>query len=154
MAPSEAGRLDRALEHVSDLTTLQLYRTIYLGAAAASLVLVCGILSIGAGDLALRIAIVACSVSLPLWVVAAGMIEYYLVLGPRSLAHAGEPFPSRVRSLLAFCAGAALLLAVAAVLGHVYRPALWAFLAAVGVGFAAASAFHWHLARWYGRDDA
>ena len=128
---------------------LLLTRNICFGSAAAGLVVISQIIQVGAKDRALEVAVVAGCVSMPLWIAAGTIFEYFLNLGKQSY-----PFLQSTRfqifiGSLMVPAALGLLLETWAAVWYLSEIAAWAFGGSVVLASLIVVSFRAALASWW-----
>lgn len=142
-------QLTDRLERYPSLDKMHVQRNLALGASAASLIILVELFGVGVEGLPLRISLFACAASIPSWVGLAGLLEYYIILGPKSYAHRRTQFAQVVIGLLFLTGGLGSIIAVSGIIYHLTPAAAYAFGVIVFAVLAASLAFHAHLAHWY-----
>jgi hypothetical protein len=119
------------------------------GGAASSLALLFAITQLQSRAPDVQLAVFAAVISLPLWLVHATIIEFYLFLGPASFPHyKGEVAQRLVRKLSAI-AGTALVLGIGGLVHCILAWATWVYVGAIGLAFYFLHEFNVDLADWW-----
>ena len=149
---SPTDLLNRRIMRYTSEARLLLVRNLCFGAAAACLVVVSQIIQVGAKDRALEVSVISGCVSMPLWIAAGAIYEYFLNLGKQSYPFL-QSKPFRVCcGLLMIPAALGLLIEAGAAFWYLSEIAAWTFagstvLASVIVIFFRAALAGW----WYGQ---
>jgi len=115
------------LDKVTDERTTAVRNT-FLGGAALSTGILIALTQVGARELALKIAVVACSVAAPLWLCLATVLEAYLHLGEELKTELIELRTGMLYSLMSFAACVSLYVAICGVVAFLFSWALYVFL--------------------------
>jgi hypothetical protein len=147
-------QLTEQLERYPSLDKLHVQRNLALGGAAACLIILIELFSVGIPSVSLRVALVACAVAIPAWVGMAGLIEYYIVLGPKSYGHRRTPAAQALIGVPFLTGGIGLITAIGGILYYLAPAAAYVFGIAVLAILLVSLVFHAHLGYWYNRRDS
>lgn len=128
---------------------LLLLRNLGYGGAAVCLVVLVGLIQIGAKDIALKVSVYSASVALPFWLLIGAIYEYYIFLGKQSYPHLRTKF---VSSLVNFCfliAGFGMIGATSGIVWFLLPEAAYAFGVSTLIAFSLGVIFQAQLARWW-----
>ena len=147
--PSRIDQLAKRMWRYASNEPLVLMRNLGYGGAAACLLILVGLVKVGAKDLPLQVTVVSSSIGLPLWLVLGVTYESYIFLGKQSYSHLRTPFATNFFFGVALIAGLALFVATGGVIYHLMPNAAWAFgvtsLACLGL----VRVFYALLSRWW-----
>jgi hypothetical protein len=120
---------------ITDERTILVRNTFLAGSALATAILV-ALTQVGAKEIALKIAVVACSIAAPTWLCLAACLEAYLHLGDDLKVQLLILRASSVYALLQLVGGIALYVALCGVVSFLLPWALYVFIAASALGVA------------------
>lgn len=149
---SSSDQLTAQLERYPSLPKLQLMRNMSYGAGAACLVMITQLIEVGVSSDWLQWSLIASSIALTMWLCTGTILEYYILVGPKSYAHLRTQTGKSFLGGSSILSGLALIASIAMFLFHLLPIAAYIFGAAIFFAFAVSIAFHNALAVWYFRD--
>jgi hypothetical protein len=123
----------RLASSITDERTILVRNTFLAGSALATAILV-ALTQVGAKEIALKVTVVACSITAPTWLCLAACLEAYLHLGDDLEGQLLMLRTSKVYVLLQVVGGIALYVALCGVVSFLLPWALYVFIAASAIG--------------------
>ena len=146
---SSYNRLERESWLRTDKAQLHLSRNLSLGAAAACLILLSQILTIGAKDLALEVSVIAAAIGMPLWIMLAVVCEVYISLGEDIYPHIRNKWVQRIYIWILLLASFALVISVGGVIWHLTELGVKAYIVTILISVFVGYGIIFMAARWW-----
>jgi hypothetical protein len=140
------------LRHLLSQTSaerLGIVRNTYLAASALSTAILVALTQVGAKEIALKITVVGCAISTPVWLCLAAVVEVYLHMGEEAFPHLNQWRTSRTYASLQYLAAFALFISLCGIVYYLLPWALVPFIAASAMGLVLLFLTYVRLARWW-----
>ena len=141
------------MHRYASLERLMLMRNLSYGGAAASLVILLGLIQIGAKNIFIQASTISISASLPLWLLLGGIYEFYIFLGKESYSHFRKKSTLNFLGAILFFAGLGMITSIGCILWFLMPEATYIFGAASLISLILAGLFHSLLQRWWFSPD-
>lgn len=146
---SKNERFNNRMHRYASLERLMLMRNLSYGDAAASLVILLGLIQIGAKNIFLQASTASISASLPLWLLLGGIYEFYIFLGKESYPHYRKKSTLNFLGVILLFAGLGMVVSIGFILWFLLPEATYIFGAASLISLVLGGLFHFLLQRWW-----
>lgn len=126
-----------------------LMRNLSYGSAAAALVILLGLIQIGARNIFIQASTISISASLPLWLLLGGIYEFYIFLGKESYPHFRKKSTLNFLGAILFFAGLGMVVSIGSIFWFILPEAMYIFGAASLISLVLGGLFHTFLQRWW-----
>lgn len=126
-----------------------LMRNVGYGGAAASLIILLGLIPVGAKSLFLQVSILSISASLPLWLLLGGIYELYIFLGKESYSHLRKKSTCVFLGAIMITAGLSLFVSIGGIVWFLMPEAVYVFGAVALASLILGGLFHDSLQSWW-----
>lgn len=142
-------RFNNRLHRYASIERLMLMRNLGYGGAAASLVILLGLIQVGAKSLFLQVSILSISASLPLWLLIGGIYELYIFLGKESYSHLRKKSTYVFFGAITLAAGLSMFVSIGGIIWFLMPEAAYVFGAVALVCIISGGLFHDSLQSWW-----
>lgn len=126
-----------------------LMRNLSYGGAAASLVILLGLIQIGTKNNFIQVSTISISGSLPLWLLLGAIYEFYIFLGKESYPHFRKKSTLNFLGVILLLAGSGMVTSIGCILWFLLPEATYIFGAASLISLVLGGLFHTFLQRWW-----
>jgi len=146
---SKNERFNNRLHRYASLERLMLMRNLSYGGAAASLVILLGLIQIGTKNTFIQVSTISISGSLPLWLLLGAIYEFYIFLGKESYPHFRKKSTLNFLGVILLLAGSGMVTSIGCILWFLLPEATYIFGTASLISLVLGGLFHTFLQRWW-----